>query len=194
MSDVRPAPFRAARGSIVALVGLALAVAAHGTAAGDVVRGPAPVVASLAVLAGCLVAAGQAWTARRLVLALLAVQVAVHGSLWLTSAGSELDPRLSGLATGAVVHQHGAGASLTPGMIAAHLAAVLVSAVLLAGVDAAVLVLWRLGRAVLGVRPSAVPVPLSPVVQPSSSLASFARARALLVSPRRGPPGLIAPC
>jgi hypothetical protein len=192
MTVVRPAPFRLARGTAVAVVGCALAVTGHvaaGGSAGSVL--PALLPAAL-VLVGCVVAAQRAWTTGRLVLALVATQVVVHGSLWLTSGSHEVDPRLAGLATAQVTHAHGTAAA-GPAMLAAHAVAVLVAAFLLAGVDDAVLTLWRLGRAVLGVRPSAVTLPGRPALVPTTTTRALPRSRALLVSPRRGPPAVPAP-
>ena len=195
MTVVRPAPFRLARGSIVAVVGLALALAGHALAGG---AGMAPdagtVLPVLAVVAGCVVAAQRAWTAGRLVVALLAVQVVVHGSAWLSAGGQQVDPRLAGLVAHSAGHRHGAAVALSPGMLAAHAAAVVVAALLLAGVDDAVLTLWTLGRAALGVVPVAAGIVLGSVVVPATHTAARGRARALLVSPRRGPPALPAPC
>jgi hypothetical protein len=192
MTVVRTAPFRLARGTAVAAVGCALAVTAHvaaGGSAGSVL--PALLPAAL-VLAGCLVAAQRAWTMGRLGLALVATQVVVHGSLWLTSGSHEVDPRLAGLATNQVTHAHGTVAA-GPAMLAAHAVAVLVAAFLLAGVDAAVLTLWRLGRAVLGIRPSATTLPARAALVPATTTRALPRSRALLASPRRGPPAVLAP-
>jgi len=192
MTDVPPAPFRLARGTAVAVVGTVLAVAAHlaaGGTAGSVL--PALVPAAV-VLVGCLVAAQHAWTLGRLLIALVATQVVVHGSMWLTTGTHDIDPRLARLATGHGVHQH-PDAATSPTMLLAHAVALLVAALLLAGIDDAVLSIRRLGTAVLGARPVAVRLPGRPAVVPVHAVRARARSRALLVAPRRGPPAVLAP-
>lgn len=194
MTVVRPAPFRLARGSAVAVVGLALALAGHGLAGGAVAHGAGTLLPAVAVLVGCVVAAQRAWTPGRLVVALLAVQVVVHGSLWLTAGDRSVDPRLAGLAAPAAAHHHGTATALTPGMLAAHAVALAVAGGLLARVDDAVLQIWALGRAVLGALSAATgPVPDAAAV-PATSAPSQGRTRGLLAAPRRGPPLLLAPC
>ena len=183
------APFRVARGLAVGGVGLGLALVAHGLGGGGLPPA-SDLLPAVPVLLGCVVAANRAFTVGRLLAALVAVQVVVHGSLWLASADAAVDPRLSGLAASQVahVHAHGAVAGLSGGMLAAHAAAVLVAALLLAGVDDAVLVLWALGRAVLGVLPGAAATPSAPNVVAAGSRETPPRSRVLLVAPRRGPP------
>jgi len=193
MTVVRHAPFRLVRGCAVAGVGTALAVGAHVAGGGEGVPVVPVLLPVLALSIGCVVAARRAWTLGRLLLALLALQAVVHGSLWLTSADHPVDPRLAELATSHAAHVHGASSN-APGMLAAHAVAVLVAAGLLAGVDRAVLMLWRLGRAVLGVRPAVAPLPSALVVVPVTPSPSRPRSLAVLVSPRRGPPVLLAPC
>jgi len=195
MTVVRPAPFRVARGCAVAFVGVALAAAAHGAAGGAVLVELPLVIPAAAALAGCVVAAQRAWTLGRLVTALVAVQVVVHGSLWLNAGDRPVDPRLAGLTNPQSLHQHAhAAATTTPAMLAAHAVAVLAAALLLAGVDAAVLTVWALGRAVLGVRPVAVVLPDGPTAPAATPVPLRPRDRGLLVSPRRGPPVATAPC
>jgi hypothetical protein len=195
MTVVPAAPFRLARGSAVAVVGLALAFAGHGLAAGHVGAGAGTVLPALAVLAGCIVAAQRAWTLGRLVTALLAVQLAVHGSLWLTAGGQQVDPRLAALVTTAATHHHAtASAALTPGMLAAHAAALLVAAALLAGVDDAVLRIWALGRGVLGALPVPTGLRHGTAVRRAGAVRSRPGTRAGFVPQRRGPPALPAPC
>jgi len=181
MTAVRPAPLRAARGAAVALVGLVLALAAHVLAGGEVVPGIVTVVPLLAVLAGCVVASRRAWSTVRVVVALTTVQAVVHGTAWVTS-GSGTGP-----------HHHATG-GLTPTMLVAHALAVLVAALLLARVDEVVLRLWQLGCTVLGLHPVPVAVPVPPVVVLAPAARVVRRCRALLVSPRRGPPSRVAPC
>jgi len=195
MTVVPPAPFRVARGSVVASVGVALAAAAHGAAGGAVLADLPLAIPAAAALAGCVVAAQRAWTVGRLVTALVAVQLVVHGSLWLTAGDQPVDPRLAGLTSPASLHVHAhAAATTTPAMLAAHAVAVLAAALLLAGVDAAVLTVWALGRAVLGVRALAAVLPDGPTAPSPASVPLRARERGLLVSPRRGPPVATAPC
>ena len=193
MTVVCHAPFRLVRGCAVAGVGTALAVGAHVAGGGEGVPVVPVLLPVLALSVGCVVAARRAWTLGRLLLALLALQAVVHGSLWLTSGDHPVDPRLAELATSHAAHVHGASSN-APGMLAAHAVAVLVAAGLLAGVDRAVLMLWRLGRAVLGVRPAVAPLPSALVVVPVTPSPSRPRSLAVLVSPRRGPPVLLAPC
>lgn len=193
MTVVRPAPFRLARGSAVAVVGLALALAGHALAGGTVGLGAGTVLPAVAVLVGCVAAAQHAWTVPRIVRALVAVQVVVHGALWLTSGAQQVDPRLAALVTAAGDHHHGSALALTPAMLAAHALAVVVAAVLLAGVDDAVLMLWALGRAVVGRVPAGGPIVAGPRVGVLAAETPRGRTRALLVSPRRGPPARPAP-
>lgn len=193
MTAVRPAPLRAARGTAVALVGLTLAHAAHVLAGGEVVPGVVTLLPVLAVLVGCVVAAGRAWTAPRVVLALAAVQVVVHGTAWMTSGSGSIDPRLAPFASTPASHHH-AAAGLTPAMLGAHVLAVVLAALLLARVDEVVLRLWQLGRTVLGLRPAPVSLPVAHVLVPAPAAPGVRRDRRLLVSPRRGPPARVAPC
>jgi len=192
MTAVRPAPLRAARGAAVALVGLVLALAAHVLAGGEVVPGIVTVVPLLAVLAGCVVASRRAWSTVRVVVALTTVQAVVHGTAWVTSGSGTVDPRLAPLASATGPHHHATG-GLTPTMLVAHALAVLVAALLLARVDEVVLRLWQLGCTVLGLHPVPVAVPVPPVVVLAPAARVVRRCRALLVSPRRGPPSRVAP-
>ncbi len=194
MTAVPPAPLRAARGSAVALVGLVLALAAHALAGGDVVPGVVTLLPALAVLAGCVVASRHAWTPGRVVAALAAVQLVVHGTAWVVSGSGTVDPRLAPLATAPGAHRHPAAAGLTPAMLVAHGLAVLVAAVLLARVDEVVLRLCQLGRTVLGLQPVPVTLEMPIVAVPVPVGTAVRRTRALLVSPRRGPPARVAPC
>jgi len=194
MTDVRPTPFRAARGSAVALVGLLMALVAHALAGGEVAPGAPTLLASLVVVAGCVLAAGRAWTVGRVVVALAAVQLVVHGTQWVAGAAGPVDPRLARLATDAPAHRHAADLGLTPTMLVAHLAALSLAAVLLARVDDAVLRLVHLARTVLGLTP--VPAVLPSPAQPARLLPrrpARPRSLALLASPRRGPPVVPAP-
>ena len=193
MTAVRNAPLRAARGSAVAFVGLVLAHAAHVLAGGDVVPGSVTLLPVVAALVGCVVAAGRAWTAGRVVAALTAVQLVVHGTAWVTSGSGSIDPRLASLTSTPVPHHH-ATPGLTPSMLVAHGLAVLVAALLLARVDEVVLRLWQLGRTVLGLWPAPVSLVVAPVVVAAPAAPAARRGRGLLASPRRGPPARVAPC
>jgi hypothetical protein len=184
-----PAPFRLARGAAVALVGLTLAVAAHGIAATGSPLPPASpllVLVSLLVVVGSVVASSRRWTPLRLVLVLTGVQVAVHGALWLDSGSGAVDPRLAGLATAHAGHVHASSAT-SPPMLAAHAAAVLVAAALLARIDDAVALLVGLARLLVVRRAPVVLAPVavalgerrSPAVLEVVGLGSIAR---------RGPP------
>ncbi len=197
-----PAPFRVARGLAVATVGGAVAVGGHVVAGGTPDLGVGVVAVGLAAAAGCVIASDRAWTAPRLLGALTAIQVAVHGSLWLGASGRNVDPRLAGLAdahaalASAPAHAHASAAGLTPAMLLGHAVALVLAAMLLSRTDSVVLALWELGRAVLGRRP-VVRLPRRDVA--AASRADLVpgvrrRARALLVSPRRGPPAVLAPC
>lgn len=182
-----PAPYRALRGSLVAFVGLAVAVAGHAAGGGEVSAGPLGAPAAALVLAACVVASSRAWTRARLVAALVGIQVVSHLSLLLVTPSGSVDPRLAGLATGGHAHVH--TAALTPTMLAAHGVAVLVAALLLARIDVAAVLLWHLAGRLLGVVravparvPAAVHVPVDSHVRPVRPLRTASSAT------RRGPP------
>jgi hypothetical protein len=194
MTGVRAAPFRVARGGVVALVGLTLALAAHALAGGDVVPGVVTLLPALAVVAGCVAASRRAWTPGRVVVALAAMQLVVHGTAWVTAGSGQIHPRLAALARAPGAHHQHAAAGLTPSMAVGHLLAVLVSALLLARVDQVVLRMWQLGRTVLGLRPVPFVLGTAPATVSVRLAPAVRRARALLGSPRRGPPARVAPC
>jgi hypothetical protein len=145
---LRPAaPARVLRGCVVALVGLGIAASGHVLAGGEARPTPLLVVAGLLVLAATMLASSARWTASRLLVALIGMQVVVHGVLWFEEGGRTADPRLAALADPAVAHQHhAAGAASSVGMVAAHLVAVVVAALVLASLDAVVAVLASLAR------------------------------------------------
>jgi hypothetical protein len=188
-----PAPFRLARGIAVALVGLTLAVTAHGIAAtGSPLPPASPLLALvvLAVVAGCVVASSHRWTPARLVLVLSGVQVAVHGTLWLESGSGAVDPRLAGLAVAHGSHVHGSTVT-SPPMLAAHAAAVLVATALLARIDDAVVLLVALARLLV--------VRLAPVLAAPAAAALGEHRRPAVLEmvglgsiARRGPPARVA--
>ncbi len=188
-----PAPMRVARGSVVASVGLLVAVAGHGAVSGEAEPGPLGLPVALLVLAGCVVASARTWTVARLIGALIGIQAVAHVTMLLAAPGSHVDPRLAGLASSGAAHDHGHAAALTPGMLLAHLLAVAVSAVVLARVDSAVAVLWHLARRLLlpvvadGLAlPRVVRVPVDEHLRP---VRATVRATA---SSRRGPPAPLA--
>ncbi|MFN8168574.1 MAG: hypothetical protein U0S36_07295 [Candidatus Nanopelagicales bacterium] len=89
-------------------------------------------------------------------------------------------------------HAHGADA-LTARMLLAHAAAVAVGALLLAGLDAALVLLCALARRLRPVVLAAVPAAAPQrVVRATAGLP--ARALELSVVVRRGPPAHLAPC
>jgi hypothetical protein len=165
-----------------AAVSVLLAAAGHALGHGHVLDVASAVVA--VVLAGGLglLIAGR-WTAPRLLLALAAVQVVVHG---LGSAG--VDPRL--VAAAAHGHAHGAptaapGAGSATSMLLWHLVAVPVTALALEAVRRSAVVVVSLSRAwVLAVpvhlpSPPASPVPdLRPRTAPDRPHLLVARSNA----------------
>jgi hypothetical protein len=145
---LRPAaPARRLRGAVVAVVGFGIAAAGHVQAVGSARLTPLLVVAGMLVLAACVLASHSRWTPPRLVIALLGMQLVVHGVLWFEAGGRSADPRLAALADPAVGHQHlSGGASSTAVMLVAHLGAVLLAASVLASLDAVLAVLCALAR------------------------------------------------
>ena len=154
----RPAaPARVTRGLAVALVGLGIAAAGHASAGGGVVVSPLAVVLALLVSGACILLSQRRWTAGRLLVALVGMQLAAHAVLWFDAGGRTVDPRLGALA-GPDAHAHaGATPASSAAMLLAHAAAVVLAAVLLAAADAALGVLQALARRILGspVRPLA---------------------------------------
>jgi hypothetical protein len=135
---------RASRGVVVGLVVVALAAAAHllGGGSAEAVS-PGFVVVALGCLAACAALSHREWTLLRLVLCLATTQVvfhvvlaAEHGAAHLSLVGPNAE-----MAGGAGMHLDAAigmsdGAAATmpavpPAMLAAHAAAVLLSAVVL---------------------------------------------------------------
>jgi hypothetical protein len=187
-------PARALRGAVVASVGLGVAVAGHVHAGGTLTVGPLGVLVALVVVGACVLVSRTQWGVARLLAALAGMQVAVHACLWFESGSHEADTRLAGLldATGTHAHAH-AGGALSARMLLAHLVAVVVAAVLLAGLDAAVVVIGALARRLRPV--VVVPVPATAparATRATPSLPAWALARSSVV--RRGPPALLAPC
>ena len=186
------APHRVIRGLVVACVGASIAVAGHGAASGGAPE-LTPILFLVVALttAGAVVASARRWTLGRLVVALATMSVAIHLTLWLGAGQGAIDPRLAPLATTGHSHGHGHGTWSWP-MLGAHLAAVVISALLLARVDSAVAVLVELARRLVIPRAgSAVP---ATIVWPYMSLVAPLRLelRALTAHSRRGPPGVLA--
>ncbi len=187
-----PVPLRAARGAVVAVVGLLLAVAGHAAAGGSASPGSLGIPVGLLVVAACIVASSRSWTAPRLVGALAGVQVVVHGSLLLSTPSAHVDPHLAGLATVASGHGHDHAAAVTPGMMVAHAVATALAALVLARVDVAMTVLWHLARRLLlPALTAAVRLPWLVIVPAGSLLRPVRPVLVATAASRRGPPALL---
>jgi hypothetical protein len=182
-----PATVRVVRSAAVGASGAALAAAAHVTAGGQTPALVAVTLSAVALAAGAYAAAGGALGVARLLALLLAAQALLHAAFELTAPAG----------TGHAHHGGDAGA-LTPAgegaMIAAHVAATLVLALLLARGEA-----WLLGAGRLAVglvrrlaradRPAPVGLAVRvirlalPLVRSQPSLRPLAGAAS-----RRGPP------
>ena len=182
------APFRAVRGTSVAVVGVSLAWAAHGAVAReDMTTVPVVGVCAALAVAVCVALSASAWTARRLLAVLVGIQCAVHVALVLAMPSAAADPRL--VAISRDTHHHGPPASTTPSMLLAHAVAVVVATGLLARVDTAIQALVRLAaRLVPSVVAPVAMVRRVPSVSAAALVASRARSDVLWLSPRRGPP------
>ena len=188
------APARALRGAAVALVGLGVAAAGHVAAGGALTVSPLLLLVVVLVTAATALASGTCWSFARLLATLAGLQVVAHLVLWFDAGGRAADPRLSAVASVGSGHAHSSAlGGLTPGMLTAHLVAVVVAAVLLAGADAALALLvalaQRLTRAVVVRRPAPRPRLVGAAGAPSR------RPRVLEDGAlgRRGPPGALAP-
>lgn len=179
---------------MVAAVGLGVAAAGHAYAGGGITVGPVGVLAGLLVTAAAVLVSRTQWTTSRLLVALLGMQVVAHGALWLEGGGHAAHARLAALADAAPAHAHaGAGDATDLRMLLAHVAAVAVAAVLLAGLDAAVVLLAALARRLRPVVLAAAPtLPPRRAGRAAPGLAAWALERSTVV--RRGPPALLAPC
>ena len=184
-----PATVRVVRSAAVGAFASALA-ASHVIAGGQTPALVAMALAAVAVAAGAYAAAGGALGAARLLALLLAAQALLHAAFQLTAPAG----------TGHAHHGGDASGALTPagegGMIAAHVAATLVLALVLARGEAW---LFRAGRLAVGlVRRLAradLPAPAGratratrlalPLVRSQPSLRPLAGAAS-----RRGPPRL----
>lgn len=191
MTSTATGPTRS-RGLRAAAFGLvSVVVAAFGHAAG---HGAVPSVATLAgalvvaVALGALVS-GTRWSAPRLLAALTAVQLVVHGAAWVAAgSGGPVDPRLAGVADAAQPDAHAAHASpFTVRMLLAHALAVVGAAVLLAVVEHAAVTAAAAARRLL--LPSRILVPSLPQLRAAGPTAPVVhRAQHLTVVRGNAPP------
>lgn len=177
----------------MAVVGLGIATAGHVYAGGTASATPLVVLVGLLVTAAAMLASSSRWTASRLVLALLGMQVAVHAALWFETGARVVDSRLGALSASGTTHAHAAGTgSSSVSMVVAHVVAVVVAAVLIAAIDGALWLLQSLARRIMRTAAGiAAPVLTLRVVD-------LRRAVALGVLElgavgRRGPPAVAAP-
>lgn len=183
-----------ARGVVVATVGLGVALAGHAYVGGSLAMAPIGGLVALAVAVGCVLAAREVWTPLRLLLALATMQVAVHGSMWLAGPAGQVDPRLARFVTDVgPTHAHTGPGATSAGMVAAHLVAIVVAAVLLAGLDATGELLRALARVVRRLW-SGPPLPLGAAcgLVPSHRVPTTASVLLAPATSRRGPPALVA--
>ncbi len=191
---LRPAaPARALRGALVAVVGLGIATAGHVYAGGSAAPTPLVVLVALLVTAASMLASRSRWTASRLALVLLGMQVAVHAALWFETGSREVDGRLAALAASGTTHAHTAGTgSSSVSMVVAHVVAVVVAAVLIAAIDGAVWLLLALARRILRTAAGIA----APVLRLRAVVLRRAVATGVLelgAVGRRGPPVVAAP-
>lgn len=66
---------------------------------------------------GCVVASRELWSASRLLPALVAMQVAVHGAMWLSGSTRAVDARLAAYVERGSSHAHGDAGRMTAGML-----------------------------------------------------------------------------
>ncbi len=185
-----PATARVVRSVAVGAFGAALSAAAHVTAGGQTPALVALALVAVAVAAGAYAAAGGALGAARLLALLLAAQALLHAAFELSAPAGTGHAHHGGDAPGALTSA-GEGS-----MIAAHLAATLVLALVLARGEAwlftagrlAVRLVHRLARAdrlaPVGRATRAIRLAL-PLVRSQPSLRPLAGAAS-----RRGPPRL----
>lgn len=189
---------RVVRGLLVALCGSMLAVGGHLLAGGAVPRQPA-LFGLIALAAGAtVVASDRAWSYRRLLAALAAIEAVTHVALELGHQHAALTagPAPAGSLTAATLPGSVVTGSSSSGwlMLAAHAAAALATAWLLRRGEA---LFWRAVEALRPATswptvgaPAAVPRPLSPradsPVQPVPVMLSGAASH-------RGPPPVVRP-
>lgn len=133
----------------VAVAGISTLVAGFGHAAGHgAVPDAAALLLTVIAAAGLgLVLARTGWTPPRLVVVLVAVQVAVHGAAWIGGgSGGAVDPRLAQVAAAAPGHH---AAPLSARMLLAHAVAVVAAAALLVALDRAARFLAHVARRAL---------------------------------------------
>ena len=118
----------------------------HAYGGGGWPSGTVAITVGLAGVVAGLALARVAWTAPRLFLGLAAAQVAVHALLWIGSGSSAVHPRLAAFAApGHDGLAHGT-ATPTPHMVAGHLLAVAVTAVVLVSAERAASLLTQVAR------------------------------------------------
>lgn len=176
---------RAARAGVFALVGVVVSGLGHAAGMGSVPEGASLALAVLVSLGIGAALARHTWAPVRLVVALAAVQVVVHGAAWIASGPSAgIDPRLSGVTTAHTGHAH---APMSARMLLAHVAAVAVAALLLAAVERGLVLAVSAARRLLGLvritLPSIPPLPLAAVAVPVASSSPH-----VLVSRSNAPP------
>jgi hypothetical protein len=177
----------------VAVVGVALAAAGHGLGGAPVAVTPLLVLVGLLLAAACVLVSRTRWTPSRLLGVLLGIQAVVHATLWFESGSHPVDDRLAGLAAPAHAHDHVAAGGASPAlMLAAHLAAAVVAAALLASLEGALWLLVALARRILRAVPR-VPIPVLPRTSTPAARTSAIPALVLGAVGRRGPPGVLAP-
>lgn len=187
------APARALRGIAVGVVGAALAAAGHALGGSPVTITPLLLLVGLLLAAGCVLVSRTRWTAWRALVALLGIQAAVHATLWFETGSRTIDSRLIGLAGQEHVHEHVSGLGATPAaMVAAHLAAAAVAAVLLGSLEAIACLLVALARRLMNPMP-AVRLQILPRTATSASRTTAMPVLLPGAVGRRGPPAALAP-
>lgn len=206
MTASRGPALRVARAAGTAGTSLAFAVGAHVVAGGDAPTGPVLVAVAAVTLAVATPLTGRRLPAVGLAPLLAALQTVVHTGLsLLTGTGTGT---AAGTGAGAGAHHHGAvalSAALPdgtpphphdgPGMLAAHAAAVLLTAALIAGADRAaesVARCWAFVAHAVRVATEHVDVPVARP-RPLDVLPRPATVWLPSAAPRRGPPALPLP-
>jgi hypothetical protein len=169
-----PTRSRALRAAVFALVAVVVAGLGHAGGHGAVPGGASLAGAVVVALVIGAAVSGTRWSRLRLLGALAAVQVVVHGAAWISGgSGAPVDPRLAAAAGDALPEHlahaaHTAHAPFTVRMLLAHLVAVVLAAVLLAATEHAaafvVATARRLAPPAKVVLPALPPVPLRDVV------------------------------
>jgi hypothetical protein len=142
-------PARVVRIGAVAAAGVVIAEMGHVAGGGSAGSSAVLVPMVLAAVGVAAVLSRVSWTVPRVAAGLTAIQVIVHGALWLGAGSASTHPRLSGLARDTLPTAHDHAMALTPSMVLAHLVAAVGTAVLLAAVDATWRLLAAFGRRLL---------------------------------------------